>query len=128
VSPAFGAIGDPVTVTGTSWSVGETVSIAVKSTLNQGAGRIDPQSVLARVKVDRNGRFKAAIRLPNDPSLQSQTQAWVVATTANGRNQAMAPIQIVGSALEVEPSPVASPVPDNASENAPPAETQLPQP
>ena len=50
--------------------------------------------MLARVKVDKNGRFKATIRLPDDPLLQGQPTVWVIATTANGRYRATAPFQM----------------------------------
>ena len=94
LSVASGASGDPVTITGSSWPAGETVLITMATAPDQRGNRIDPRSALARVKVDKNGRFKATIRLPDDPLLQGQPTVWMIATTANGRYRATAPFQM----------------------------------
>lgn len=97
LDPAAGVSGDPVTVSGSSWPAGETVLVRIAASPNQSNGRIEPRNALARVKVDRNGRFKATIRLPDDPLLQVQPSVWVVAATTNGRNRASAPFQLASA-------------------------------
>ena len=72
--------------------------ITMATTPNQRSNRIDPRSALARVKVDKNGRFKATIRLPDNPLLQGQPSVWMIATTANGRYRATAPFQMAPGA------------------------------
>lgn len=107
LSAKSGTSGDSIVVTGSGWPAGETVLITVTATPNQRNTRIEPKAVLARAKADRNGRFKATIRLPDDPLLQNQPTVWVVAATTNGRNRATAPIQLLtesgGSGSEVPP-------------------------
>jgi len=105
-----GSVGTLVQVNGAQWSAGKQVLISMAP--NRDA-KVEQKSILARVKVDKNGRFVATIQVPEDERLLAQPTVWVVAVTADGRMRSAAPFQM---------QPVVAPVapPGSGGSEAPP--------
>lgn len=99
ISPTAGAVGTTVVVTGAHWLPNDRVAISMTPP------RVLPPNLqfrpLVRVRVARDGTFRAVITVPLDERLISEPVVWVLATGSR-RTQAHVPfvMQLPGGAEE----------------------------
>jgi hypothetical protein len=85
ISPTEGTVGTTIVVTGTKWLPNDRVTLTIAPPIVQPLLRPLQQPRLpVRVRVDRNGNFRATITVPADDQLIREPVVWVVATGSRG--------------------------------------------
>jgi hypothetical protein len=82
IAPAQGPLGTMITVQGTGWLAGESITLLVAPALGDASSAGVPYLMAV---ADRNGALQATFRLPNDGNWAEGSQVRIVARGASGR-------------------------------------------
>jgi hypothetical protein len=80
--PTEGTVGTTIQVAGSGWLPNDRVTIVLTPPRAQPAQQ--QRLPMARVRVDRAGRFQATLTVPADDRLIREPELWVVATGSRG--------------------------------------------
>jgi hypothetical protein len=103
-------VGTTIAVTGTGWPANDRVVITLTPPRVQPAGQA---RLPVRVRVDRNGNFRATITVPADERLIREPELWVAATGSRGA-RAIALFAMRPPDSEVAPTLPITPLPPPA--------------
>jgi hypothetical protein len=107
ISPIEGTAGTAILVTGAGWLPNDRVTITMTP---PSAQQMQQLRSPVRVRVGRNGSFRATITVPTDDRLLREPVVWVVATGSRGA-RAIAPFTMLPPVLGPVPVIPATPQP-----------------
>ena len=103
LSPAQGAVGSSIVVSGANWPAEQPVTLTiVKPQPGMTQIQIDPGATIGSVSTASDGTFESAIALPVDQGWEGQSEALVVAYTADLSKSSIARFEIVSGPSPTE--------------------------
>jgi hypothetical protein len=105
IDPIEGPAGMAIQVSGQNWPVGQNVILALAPPTSEGNAQIQPQNILVRIPVNRQGQFTIKVKMPGGKRWEQLPEFLVVAAIGNGKAVAASRFVVVA------PQPAQTPLP-----------------